>query len=130
MCGRIASTQSRQLCFGILLLSVFIMALPGCGDKASDPVEYFLSQPQITAPEKYRACAVMVNNYVRTKRSWPESDFNTSFDRVDFNSGHQVFSIAHIDTYQAPLGLGGIGSSFLIHADCAKMQIIGEYREQ
>jgi hypothetical protein len=131
---RIHTTRQRNRRYSLVIprLSVFgfLMTLPGCNGQSSDSVEYFMAQPQILAPPSLRECAVTVNSYVLTQRSWPEVDFNTSFDGIDQETGHEVFRISHLDTYQAPLALGGVGSSFFVHADCTEMEIVGEFKQQ
>lgn len=129
---RTTKQKNRRHSLVISMLAVFgfLMMLAGCNEQSSDSVEYFMAQPQILAPSKLWECAVMVNSYVAKQRSWPELDFNTSFDGIDHDTGNEVFRISHLDTYQAPMELGGVGSSFFVHADCSVMEIVGEFTQQ
>ncbi len=113
-----------------ILAGLFVMSMVSGCKKEPSRVEVFMSQPQTTAPAIYWECAVMVNEYVRTKRGWSEADFNVSYDGLDQESKDQVFRVSHVDTYRGPVGIGGIGSSFFIHATCNKLQITGEFLQQ
>ncbi|MCG3171166.1 MAG: hypothetical protein CALGDGBN_02755 [Pseudomonadales bacterium] len=113
-----------------ILAGLFVFSMVSGCKKEPSRIEDFMSQPQIAAPAIYWECAIMVNDYVRTKRGWSEADFNVSYDGLDQESKGQVFRVSHVDTYREPVGIGGIGSSFFIHAICNKLQITGEFLQQ
>ena len=106
------------------------LTVNGCDDKSTQGLEKFKSQPQISAPEDYLECAGIVNQYIATKKAWPEADYNVSFDGLDRDTGHQVFRISHIESYRQPIGVGGDDYSIFVHADCTSMTIKGEYKQQ
>ncbi|MBK7520766.1 MAG: hypothetical protein IPJ33_07470 [Gammaproteobacteria bacterium] len=126
----VASRASPFPVFIIIISSLVMATVSGCHRASDHGAEEFLSQPQIKAPPEYSECAVMVNKYVATQKLWKEENYNISFDGLDRESGDQVFRVSHIDTYQTPIGIGGIGSSFFLHVDCANMKIKGEYKQQ
>ncbi len=72
----------------------------------------------------------MVNREVLARRSWLEADFNISFDGLDQETRNEVFRVSHIESYRNPIGVDGDDFSLFIHANCASMKVVGEYKQQ
>jgi hypothetical protein len=107
-----------------------IVFLASCSPKQPEAVEQFKNQPQISAPKKFWDCAVMVNNYVKSTRSWDETLFNVAFDGFDedsdFDDQAPMFRVSHIDSWKLDATIMGAGPSFFVVADCTKLQVIRE----
>jgi hypothetical protein len=96
-----------------------------CSESDMDGEVQFRSRPHVEVNAELMECALLVDRYVASVKSWAELDYKVAFE-ASLERNVTLFRISHVDDYRGPPGRHGAGTSMLVEADCNAGRILRE----